>query len=95
VPYYVYVLAGRRSGTLDIRMTNDRVRRAWEHKQGGIDSFTKAYGAHRLVHFESMEDVLVAQQRKQTMTYWKRAWKSALIGKDNPDRDDLHEEIVK
>jgi putative endonuclease len=49
VPYYVYILASRRHGTLYVGMTNDLVRRTWQHEEGVIDGFTKAYGVHRLV----------------------------------------------
>jgi putative endonuclease len=94
VPYYVYILASRRNGTLYIGMTNDLVRRTWEHKQGVVDGFTKAYGVHRLVYFETTDDVALAQQRERTMKHWKRAWKAALIEKENPDWTDLYEGIV-
>lgn len=48
--YYVYILASRRHSTLYVGMTNDLVRRTWQHKEGVIDGFTKAYGVHHLVY---------------------------------------------
>ena len=95
MPYYVYILASRRNGTLYIGMSSDLVRRTWEHKEGAVDGFTKAYGVHRLVYFEPFEDVSAAQQRERTLKHWNRAWKIALIEKENPEWKDLFPEIVK
>ena len=45
--YYVYILASRRSGTLCIGMTNDLIRRIYQHKRDLVEGFTKKYGVHR------------------------------------------------
>jgi putative endonuclease len=95
VTYYVYVLASRRQGTLYIGMTNDLVLRVWQHKEGVIDGFTKAYGVHRLVHFEETNDVAAARQRERNLKRWKRDWKIALIEKENPDWDDLYDTVAR
>ena len=50
--FYVYILASKRNGTLYIGVTNNLVRRVWEHREGLIDGFTKQYGVKKLVHFE-------------------------------------------
>lgn len=67
VPYYVYILASRRNGTLYVGMTNDLVRRTWEHRNGVVDGFTKAYGVRHLVYFETMDDVSEAQRRERSL----------------------------
>jgi putative endonuclease len=95
VPYYVYILASRRNGTFYVGMTNDLVRRTWEHRNGVIDGFTKAYGVHRLVYFEVTDDVSVAQRRERSVKRWRRAWKIALIEKENPGWRDLYDEIAR
>jgi putative endonuclease len=95
VPYYVYILASRRHGTLYVGMTNDLVRRTWEHKEGVIDGFTRAYGVHRLVYFEETEEVAAAQQRERNLKRWKREWKVALIERENPNWDDLYDDIAR
>jgi putative endonuclease len=95
VLYYVYILASQRNGTLYIGVTSDLVRRVYEHRTDAVDGFTKKYGVHRLVYFESTEDVRVAIQREQTMKKWNRKWKLALIEKDNPDWNDLYDEIAR
>jgi putative endonuclease len=45
---------------------NDLVRRTWEHRNGVAEGFTKAYGVHRLVYFEALEDVSLAQRRERS-----------------------------
>ena len=95
MPYYVYILSSRPNGTLYVGMTNDLVRRTWQHKEGVIDGFTKTYGVHGLVYFEETNDVAAAQQRERNLKRWKRTWKIALIEKENPSWDDLYEEIAR
>src|SRR5690348_10128868 len=46
--YYVYVLASRKNGTLYIGVTNDLIRRVWEHREGITEGFTKEYGVKML-----------------------------------------------
>ena len=65
--YFVYILASRRNGTLYIGVTNDLVRRVWEHKSGEAESFTKDYDVKRLVYFECFEDIEAAIQREKRL----------------------------
>jgi putative endonuclease len=50
--FYVYILASRIGGTLYIGVTNDLVRRVFEHRLKQVKSFTKKYEVDRLVYFE-------------------------------------------
>lgn len=50
--YHVYMLASRRNGTLYIGVTNDLVRRVYEHKHKLVDGFSKKYGVDKLVWFD-------------------------------------------
>jgi putative endonuclease len=89
VIYTVYILASQKRGTLYIGVTNDMARRAWEHREGAADGFTKAHGVKRLVHMEVFENITDAIAREKRLKKWNRDWKIALIEKDNPDWDDL------
>jgi predicted GIY-YIG superfamily endonuclease len=60
--YYVYILASRRNGTLYVGVTNDLLRRVYEHKSDLVDGFTKRYGVHLLVYHENTGDVASAIQ---------------------------------
>ena len=92
--YYVYLLASKKDGTLYVGVTNDLIRRVLEHKNGTVSGFTKRYRIHRLVWFDSTDDVSAAIQREKQIKAWKRDWKIALIEERNPDWKDLYEEIV-
>jgi len=93
VAYFVYILASQKRGTLYVGVTNDVARRGREHREGAAPGFTKRYGVRRLVHIETFEDVRDAIHREKRIKAWNRAWKIALIEKDNPDWDDLYERL--
>ncbi len=92
--YHVYILASQPLGTLYIGVTNNLQRRVYEHKNGIIEGFTKKYGVHQLVYFETTNSIEVAIQREKQLKKWERAWKVRLIEKDNPYWKDLSEEWV-
>ena len=92
--YYVYILSSRIGGTLYIGVTNDLVRRVGEHKLTMAEGFTKKHEVTRLVYFEAFDHIEHSIQREKRLKKWTRAWKIALIEKDNPDWIDLYPEIV-
>jgi hypothetical protein len=55
MPYYVYILASRRYGTLYIGVTNDLRTRLEQHRLGLGSAFVRKYGVHRLVYVEAYE----------------------------------------
>jgi putative endonuclease len=91
---YIYILASRRNGTLYTGITNDLIRRVWQHQNDVIEGFTKKYQVHRLVWFERFERADEAIAREKRIKKWNRAWKIALIEKDNPDWSDLYWKIT-
>ena len=88
--YWVYMLASGRHGTLYIGMTNDLGRRAYEHRTDAVKGFTSRYGVHRLVWYESYENVTEAIAREKQLKHWNRDWKIRLIEEFNPDWSDLY-----
>ena len=92
--YYVYILASRIGGTLYIGVTNDLVRRVFEHKSKFVRGFTKKYDVSRLVYFEQYDDIQVAIPREKQLKKWNRAWKVRLIEEKNPNWDDLYPGIA-
>jgi len=92
--YYVYLLASSRNGTLYIGMTNDLVRRVYEHKEGFVQGFTNQHGIKTLVHYEIFDDPESAIHREKQLKAWKRIWKIELIEQSNPYWNDLYADIV-
>ena len=93
-PFAVYIMTNKRNGTLYIGVTNDLVRRVWQHRQGAIPGFTKRYGLKRLVWFEQHASIEAAIRREKTMKSWPRAWKLAVIETGNPGWRDLWDDIT-
>ncbi len=93
--YYVYLMASKRNGTLYAGVTNDLVRRVYEHREGQADGFTKKYAVKILVYFEVFEEVREAIQRERNLKHWRRAWKIDLIERGNPQWNDLYDTITQ
>ncbi len=93
--FWVYVLASRPGETLYVGVTNDLIRRVYEHREGLVQGFTKRYAVKRLVYYEQHDTVLAAIQREKNIKHWSREWKIDLILSLNPQWRDLYDEIVK
>ncbi|MEO0831583.1 MAG: GIY-YIG nuclease family protein, partial [Pseudomonadota bacterium] len=61
------------------------MRRAWQHKHGFFEGFSKQHGCHSLVWYEIHDDISEAIYKEKQMKKWKRLWKLELIEKANPD----------
>ncbi len=92
--YYVYILASRSGGALYVGVTNDLVRRVYEHKNGLVPGHTKRYGIDKLGYFEVYDTAYQAIQREKNMKHWPRVWKARLIGQSNAEWRDLYAEIA-
>jgi len=92
--FYVYILASRPGGAIYTGVTNDLVRRVYEHKNGLVPDHSKRYRIDKLVYFETYDSIYQAIQREKNMKHWPRAWKTRLIAQTNAEWRDLYEEIV-
>ena len=92
--YFVYLMASQKNGTLYVGVTNNLVRRVFEHKNDLADGFTKRYAVHTLVWFESTPSIEAAIQREKQLKNWKRAWKISLIEQLNPGWSDLYDGLL-
>ena len=88
--YYVYIMTNS-SRTLYTGVTDDLVRRAYEHRNKLIEGFTQKYNITRLVYYEITGDVRAAIQREKQIKGWLRKKKIALIEAANPEWKDLSE----
>ena len=92
--YYVYILASRIGGTLYVGITNDLIRRVFEHKSKSTPGFTERYDVAKLVYFEQFDDPENAIKREKRIKKWNRAWKIRLIEEFNPNWEDLYADIA-
>jgi putative endonuclease len=88
---FVYILANR-SRRLYVGVTNDLIRRVWEHREGTLPGFTSRYGIKRLVYFEAFYGAGEAIQREKQIKSYARVKKMAMIGSSNPEWHDLAEQ---
>ncbi|HEY9166401.1 MAG TPA: GIY-YIG nuclease family protein [Candidatus Kryptonia bacterium] len=88
--YYVYILASK-SRVLYTGITNDLVRRVYEHKHKMNEGFTKKYHVDRLVYFEETDDVTAAIAREKQLKRYTRKRKIELIRSMNQEWNDLSE----
>ena len=93
--YYVYMMTNSHKNLLYTGITNDLIRRVYEHRNH-LDkgSFTDRYNIENLVYFESTSDVTAAIEREKQIKGWNRKRKDKLIASKNPNWDDLYEQIL-
>lgn len=91
---WVYIMTNRPHGTLYVGVTSDLARRAWEHRDGVVEGFTKRYGLKQLVYAERHDEIERAIQREKRIKRWPRAWKIDLIREANPTWQDLYETLL-
>ncbi|WP_229266825.1 GIY-YIG nuclease family protein [Leptospira sp. severe_002] len=92
---WVYVLASKIGGTLYIGVTNDLVKRVYQHKEGLVEGFTERHDVHRLVYFEQHSEIEAAIRREKRLKKWKREWKIRLVEESNPNWVDLYWSIAQ
>ena len=93
--YYVYILTNERGNVLYVGITNDLIRRVYEHKNH-LDkgSFTARYNVTKLVYYESTSDVEAAIEREKQIKGWNRKHKNKLVETKNPNWIDLFDTIL-
>ncbi len=84
-----------KTGVLYTGVTNDLLRRSFEHKTDSNPGFTEKYNVKRLVYFEPFGDISMAIQREKQIKGWVRAKKIELIEAKNRDWNDLSDEWMK
>ena len=93
--YYVYILTNNHKNVIYTGVTNDLMRRVYEHKNH-LDkgSYTARYNVERLVYFEVTADVNSAIEREKQIKGWNRKRKDKLVESKNPKWEDLYETIL-
>ena len=92
--YYVYILTNNNNTTLYVGVTNNLVRRVYEHKNKLVEGFTKKYNLNKLIYFETTQDIYSAISREKCLKKLSRSNKEKLISEVNLDWKDLYNDII-
>jgi len=92
--YYVYIATNKTNTVLYTGVSNDLIRRMYQHKEKLVDGFTKKYNIIKLVYYEEFDDVISAIEREKQLKGGARKKKIDLIEIFNPSYEDLHYKIV-
>ena len=94
--YYVYILANATNVAVYTGVTNDLVRRVYEHRHNlPPDSYTAKHRIHKLVYYEQTNDVRAAIAREKQLKGWVRKKKNQLVSGMNPEWKDLYPDLLE
>ncbi len=92
--YYTYILSNKRNTVLYVGVTDDLVKRVWQHKNKVVKGFTEKYNIDKLVYYEIYENPEEAIKREKQLKGGSRADKVALVNKMNSEWRDLYEDLI-
>ena len=92
--YCVYIITNKYNTVLYTGVTNNLMRRIYEHKNGLAEGFTKKYNVHKLVYYEVGDNIHAAIAREKQIKGGSRQKKIDLINSMNPEWKDLYDEIT-
>ncbi len=92
---YVYLLANKNNRVLYVGVTNNLLRRLYEHRNKLVAGFTKKYNIDKLVYFEETNDITAAIEREKCIKKWRREKKNSLVSSLNPEWRDLSEKLFE
>jgi len=90
---YIYIITNKRNGTLYVGVTNNLIRRIYEHKNKLIKGFTSKYSVDKLVYYEVHGCIESTILREKQLKAGSRKDKMVLVEKENKDWKDLYFEL--
>jgi len=87
--YYVYIITNKYNKVFYIGVTDNLIRRIFEHKNKLVEGFSQKYNLNKLIFYEETNDINEALKREKQLKNWHRAWKINLIKEKNPDFKEL------
>lgn len=91
--YFIYIISNKINIVLYIGVTNNLVRRIYEHKNKIVSSFSSKYNLNKLVYYEIYSRIEMAIAREKQLKAGSRAKKNSLVKEFNPNYDDLYSRI--
>ena len=92
--YYIYLITNKGLNVLYAGVTNNLIRRIYEHKNKLVEGFTKKYNVDRLIYYEVYSEISDAIAREKQIKGWARKKKNDLINQTNPEWKDLSADIL-
>lgn len=93
--YYVYILTNSNNNVLYTGVTNNLLRRVYEHKHHFVkEGFTAVYNVDKLVYYEATPSVYSAISREKQIKGWNRKRKNKLIETMNPQWIELYDSLL-
>ncbi len=77
-----------------IGVTNNLIKRIYEHKTKTVKGFTEKYNINKLGYFEIYSDIRNAIEREKQLKDLSGKKKIELIEKENPYWEDLYNNII-
>lgn len=93
--YYIYIATNKINTVLYTGVTNNLIKRMYQHKNKMVSGFTSKYNINKLVYYEIFNDINEAINREKQIKGGSRKKKIELIKKINPEFRDLYSEIIK
>jgi putative endonuclease len=91
--YFVYILSNHSKSVLYIGVTNNLIRRVYEHQHSLVKGFTERYNVKELIYFEEFNQIIDAITREKQLKNWHHEWKINLVKSNNPELKDLSKNI--
>jgi putative endonuclease len=92
--YYIYLMTNYTNTVIYTGVTNNLIRRVFEHKNKIVEGFSKKYNIDKLVYYEATENAETAICREKQIKGGSRTKKINLIMRNNPEFKDLYQEII-
>ena len=92
--YYIYIITNKKNGTLYTGVTNNLIRRIYEHKNKLVEGFSKKYSLDKLVYYKQYSTIEDAILREKQIKGGSRKKKLDLINNFNKEWNDLYEIII-
>ena len=92
--FYIYILSNKNHTVYYTGITNNLIRRVYEHKNKIVKGFTEKYNIDKLLYFEQTENPNTAIKREKQIKDYRREKKIDLIKKNNPDFKDLYQNLI-
>ncbi|OGE32301.1 hypothetical protein A3J19_03625 [Candidatus Daviesbacteria bacterium RIFCSPLOWO2_02_FULL_41_8] len=93
--YYIYIATNPQNNVFYTGVTNNLIRRIWEHKQKLVPGFTNKYNINKLVFYEVFENINDAIAREKQIKGGSREKKLKLIESANPVFENLYDSITR